>query len=119
MSYRLDFSQKSLIEEIDKILDCEVGIEPIHPESWELASMMAIYIGETLCRIYDGTWQGAFTNKAGDYYTSWLMFGEYKFAPTHFIQYRISNGKESEGTFKEYFEIVKPEIIARKSNFNK
>ena len=119
MSYRLDFSQKSLIEEIDKILDCEVGIEPIHPESWELASMMAIYIGETLCRIYDGIWQGAFTNKADDYYTSWLMFGEYKFAPTHFIQYRISNGKESEGTFKEYFEIVKPEIIARKSNFNK
>lgn len=106
LSYNLDFSLKSLYEEIDKLLESAIFSQHENPSQWADEAGLEAYIGETLCRFFDGKWQGEFRqdNPGQNFYTSFVLFGEYKLYPSHFIAYRISNGKKDTGTFIEYFE---------------
>jgi hypothetical protein len=100
--YNLDFSLKSLENEIDKILENEI------PEDWiesaKLDSELTAYFGETLCRIFDTTWKGEYfsENSGMNFYTCKIEKNGFEFGPSHFIGYYLSNGKESEGSFKDY-----------------
>jgi hypothetical protein len=115
--YCLDFSLKSLIEEVDRLIDTELGLEPIGPESWGEATNLEAYVGETLCKLFNGKWAGDFHQDSGvNFYTSFIIFGEYKLYPSHFIAYRVSNGKKEVGSFSEYFKIVEPNIRNRIAN---
>ncbi len=100
--YNLDFSLKSLESEMDKILENEI------PEDWiesaKLESELTAYFGETLCRIFETKWKGEYyvENSGMNFYTSKIKKNGIEFGPSHFIGYYLSNGKESEGSFKDY-----------------
>ena len=115
---KLDFSQRSLESEIDKILNSKVII---FGGKWHFTlrnqAALEAYIGETLCRLYNGSWAGEFdsTSPTSNYYYSYIEFGSYILYPSHFLSHRISNGEKSEGTFRNYIEKIIPKIQARKS----
>lgn len=100
--YDLDFSLKSLENEIDKILENEI------PENWvesaKLESELTAYFGETLCRIFNTKWKGEYysENSGMNYYSSKIEKNGFEFGPSHFIGYYLNNGKKSEGSFKNY-----------------
>jgi len=100
--YDLDFSLKSLENEIDKILENEISENCI--ESANLESELTAYFGETLCRVFDTKWKGEYysENNGINYYTSKIEKNGFEFGPSHFISYYLSNGKENEGSFKDY-----------------
>lgn len=100
--YDLDFSIKSLENEIDKILENEIPKDWV--ESAKLESELTAYFGETLCRIFDAKWKGEYysENSGMNYYTSKIEIKGFEFGPSHFIGYYLSNGKENEGSFKDY-----------------
>lgn len=102
--FKFDFSLKSLEFEIDKLLEKSSNIELKELESLE--AELTAYIGETLCRLFKGNWNGKYygpLNPNGDnFYTCKIIVGENEIFPSHFIGYYLSNGKESEGTFYEY-----------------
>ena len=112
--YQLDFSLESLQGEVDRVLDDYEAAFRQDEAGHALETALAAYVGETLARLYDGTWGGTFQadNPAANFYTSHVDFGEYRYRPTHFIAYRISNGP-AEGTFADQLERVLPKIIAR------
>lgn len=109
-----DFSLLSLLVDIDLILNNEAIFnkqsnlpDPIKQQAYKNEAGLGAYIGESVCRLYQGTWKGVFNpnNAAFNYYTSAVIFGDYAFYPTHFISYHISNnkpGEQSEGTFADY-----------------
>jgi hypothetical protein len=113
--YALDFSLKSLFEEIDKLLESALFLHHEEPAQWVDEASLEAYIGETLCWLFDGKWQGEFRpdNPGPNFYLSFVMFGEFRFFPSHFIGYRINNGKESQGTFTTYLERILPLIKRR------
>lgn len=100
--YILDFSIKSLEDEIDKILENETPNDWI--ESGILESELTAYIGETICQIYDAKWKGEYYSKSSaiNFYTCKIEKNGFEFGPSHFVGYYLNNGKESEGSFKEY-----------------
>ncbi len=100
--YTLDFTVKSLENEIDKILENEIPKDWI--ESAELESELTAYIGETICQNFDSEWKGEYYSKNSgmNYYSSRIKKNGFEFGPSHFIGYYLSNGKENEGSFKEY-----------------
>ncbi len=112
LGFDFDFSIGSLKLEIDRLLDStEICFEDTKRECWENQSGLEAYIGETLLRLYRGEWQGQFNakNPAGNYYLSFVQFGAYRYFPSHFLGYRISNGEESEGSFSSYL----PKLLNR------
>jgi hypothetical protein len=113
--YALDFSLKSLVEEIEKLFESTLFLNHENPAQWIDEASLEAYIGETLCRLFDGKWQGEFRqdNPGPNFYASFVSFGEFQFYPSHFIAYRISNGKESIGTFTAYLERILPLIKRR------
>lgn len=116
--FKLDFSQKSLELEIDKLLRSKfILFGGKWHFTWRNEAGLEAYVGETLCRLYNGHWSGEFDykNPAGNFYCSLIEFGEYQFRPSHFLGYRISNGENSEGTFKDYIEKIIPKIQAREN----
>ncbi|QXP58674.1 hypothetical protein [Olleya sp. HaHaR_3_96] len=100
--YTLDFSLKSLEYEMDKILENELPKDPI--ESSKFVSELTAYLGETLCRNFDTKWKGEYylENSGLNYYTSKIEKNGFEFGPSHFLGYYLSNGKKSEGSFKDY-----------------
>lgn len=102
--YTLDFSLKSLETEIDRILEKYSKIE--YQELNILEEFLTAYVGESLLRIFGGSWAGNFygpLNRSGvNFYTSYMVINDFRFNPNHFIGYYLSNGKKSEGTFYEY-----------------
>jgi hypothetical protein len=70
---------------------------------WKMEAELGAYVGETLSRLFEGSWRGTFRNDnpGPNYYLSWVEFGAYKFFPSHFFAYRFANGT-AEGTFAEY-----------------
>ena len=105
----LDYSLSSLQQDVDVLFESMIaGSMPC----WECA--LGAYVGETLVRLFDGVWRGAFycDNSAANYYLSFIDFGEYRYYPFHFLSYRISNGVE-EGSFVHHLEDVLPNIVAR------
>ena len=100
--YILDFTLKSLENEIDRILKNETVKDTI--ESGKLESELTAYIGETLCRIFDANWKGEYylENNGMNFYTSKIEKNGFEFGPSHFLSYYLVNGKESEGSFKDF-----------------
>lgn len=110
--FKLDFSLKSLQEDIDNIIDfkdvdfsdsSEAG--PINHTGLES------YIGETLTMLFNGKPKGEF--KSGkpnrNFYFSYIRFGKFQYYPSDFIRFRIANGPE-EGSFKEHLEKLLPRL---------
>ena len=100
--YILDFSIESLESEIDKILEKEIPKDWV--ESAKLESELTAYIGEAICQLFDAKWKGEYylENSGMNFYTCKIVKNGFEFGPSHFIGYYLSNGKESEGSFKEY-----------------
>lgn len=103
-AYQFDFSLISLENGIDAVLENEVGNHG--DERAIIEAELTAYFGETLCRIFNTEWAGSYygpLNRVGaNYYTCKITKGEFELYPSHFIGYYLSNGKESEGTFKDY-----------------
>lgn len=114
--FALDFSLRSLIVEVDKVLDSP-EISGDEPANWKSQAGLEAYVGESLCRLFDGKWGGEFCyeNPGPNFYLSYIEFGSYRFFPSYFLAYRISNGEKSTGTFKAYLEEVLPAIQARQA----
>lgn len=100
--YVLDFTVKSLEDEIDKILDNRAGKFWVNSE--KLNCELTAYIGETLRINFDVKWKGYYYSKKNlvNFYTCKMEKNGFVFGPSHFIHYYLNNGKKSEGTFKEY-----------------
>jgi hypothetical protein len=115
VGYCLDFSLKSLSEEVDKLLESKLFSGRGSEAEWQDEAGLEAYVGETLSRLFDGQWIGSFRedNPGPNYYLSWVQFGEAKYFPSMFLSYRISNGKEHEGTFEDHLVRVLPRIKLR------
>jgi hypothetical protein len=100
---------------VDSILDSPELSGGDKPSNWKAEGELEAYVGETLCRLFDGKWGGEFywENPAPNFYVSYIEFGLYRFFPSHFLRYRINNGEKSTGTFKKYLEKMLPTIKAR------
>lgn len=100
--YNLNFTLKSLEDEIDKILETEIPIDWV--ASAKLASELTAYLGETLCQIFGTRWKGKFyiENIGMNFYFTKIQINEFEFGPSHFFGYYLKNGKGSEGSFKDY-----------------
>jgi hypothetical protein len=103
--FTFDFSLKSLEFEIDKYLE---KYYPFDEQSKLRAECdLTAYVGETIRRLYKGEWMGEYFGRSSSYrgpnfYTCKVKLGKFDFYPSHFIEYYLSNGKESEGTFYAY-----------------
>ena len=110
--FNLDFSFESLAADIDQILLLPTFLYGKDAASTQEAGRyqagLGAYIGETLRRLYGGEWQGFFDSRdpLPNGYLSFVRFAAYQFCPSAFIAYRLSNGEESEGPFREYLEKV-------------
>jgi len=112
---RFDFSMESLHKEVDCALELPIffrGREGIPTEKQERnEAALCAYVGETLRRHFGGTWGGDFfpSSNADNFYTCFVDFGNYRYWPSHFVSYRLSNWPQ-EGTFARYLEKVLPKI---------
>jgi len=112
---QLDFSIESLQTEVDRVLELPIffrgreGTPTDNQERREAA--LCAYVGETLSRLFDGTWGGDFRpdRSASNFYTSFVDFGDYRYWPSRFIGYRLTNWPQ-EGTFAQHLERVLPSI---------
>jgi hypothetical protein len=106
--YSFDFSLRSLLEEVDRLLDSPYFTNHNNPEQWPDEARLTAYVGETLVRLYAGVWTGQFyVNHAWtNFYTCSVQFGEYAYKPSHFLDYQFSNGKNSTGTFAHHLQRV-------------
>jgi hypothetical protein len=113
--YSLDFSLKSLSSEIDQLLESPLFSDHSSPPQWHDEASLEAYLGETLRQLFNGEWKGAFSqsNPGPNFYLSWVQFGEFRYFPSHFLAYRISNGKADTGTFSQYLERILPAIKRR------
>ena len=102
--FKFDFSLTSLEVEIDRLLEKSLNIELKEREILE--AELTAYIGETICKLFNGNWTGNYygpLNPNGDnFYTCKITIEGTDIFPNHFIGYYLSNGKDNEGTFYEY-----------------
>ncbi len=103
--YNLDFSLKSLENEIDKILENEILKDAL--ETRKLEAELTAYLGETICRIFSARWIGIYyaENSGMNFYSCKIEKNDFEFSPSHFFSYYLSNGKKSEGSFKDYLYV--------------
>ena len=113
---KFDFSLESLHIEIDRMLTrVEQNTSSVPLRLDELCGLdadvvLAAYIGETLCRLFNGVWCGEFhLDSTSNFYTSGVKFGGYSYSPIHFISYRLNNGP-CEGPFTEHIDKVLAKI---------
>ncbi len=116
--YQFDFSMKSLLVEMDKILEANSNHSLENREI--LVAELTAYFGETICQLHLGKWEGAFygpLNPNGvNFYTCKIKVGDSEFGPSHFFEYYVSNGKKSEGTFKNYLQTSEKLVGILKNN---
>ena len=110
--YKLDFSLKSLEEDIDNMIESEdVDLS----DSSEVGSInqtgLEAYIGETLTMLFRGKTKGEFRSGKlnRNFYFSYIEFGKFRYYPSDFIRLRLSNGPE-EGSYKEHLKKLLPRI---------
>ncbi len=113
--FRLDFSLESLETEIDRLLALPIFFRGgegsrADEESRNQAGISA-YVGETLRRLFQGRWGGEFYPDRCEinFYTSFVDFAGYRYWPSHFISYRLTNWP-GEGTFAQHLERALPAI---------
>jgi HEAT repeat protein len=110
--FHFDFSLQSLEKEVDRYLEKIIRENGTTRDAKGDAAekllaaeiSLTAYIGETIKRLYGGRWAGPFDKSfsGGNFYTFSLMIGKYEFFPSHFVDYYLTNGKESEGMFYDY-----------------
>lgn len=102
--FKFDFSLESLEKEVDRFLEQNSNLSEYVQTIIE--SLLTAYVGETICRLYNGKWCGEFCdplNETGsNYYLSWIEIGEFKYKPSQFLGYYLKNGKKNEGSFYDY-----------------
>lgn len=102
--YHFDFSLKSLETEVDRFLEENANLSSYNQKI--MGSILTAYVGESVCRLYNGKWVGKYSgplNKKGSNFDEcWIEIKGFKYYPSHFLQYYLSNGKRSEGTFYDY-----------------
>lgn len=102
--FKFDFSLESLEKEVDRFLENNTNLSAYVKTIVE--SLLTAYIGETICRLYQGKWCGEFCGPlsltGSNYYLCWIEIGDYKYKPSHFIEYYLEHGKENEDTFYNY-----------------
>ncbi len=107
--YDLYYTKDSILENVDSILNDERIFPPEHKElsSCNVAALGA-YIGQSLIRLYGGSWLGMFsdTSPGANFYTSKIKIGEYEYNPSRYLGYRLSNGEEREGSFRSHIERI-------------
>jgi len=116
--FQLDFTLDSLRDDLETILHnpdylaaCvsmeNRGVELI----FDFQTAAACYLGQTLAKVYGGSWQGHCSRDAKlNFYTLWLAFGEYRFYPIVYVLYRTGNGVESTGSIGELLDTVTPSL---------
>ncbi|MEY4560734.1 MAG: hypothetical protein RLZZ618_11 [Pseudomonadota bacterium] len=114
--FALDLSMESLKGEVDRLLRSEHLCHPEDRTQWTTEARLGAYVGEVLRRAFDGTWEGDYRDDhAGvNCYTSFVVFGRYRYNPAMALGYRISNGEASMGRFSDHIERVLPSIKARR-----
>ncbi len=108
LGYQLDFSLDSLTQDFEQLFEIEK--ESLKP-TMNFETAMACYLGEVLKLYYAGQWKGHCTQNAGaNYYTSYMMFGDYKFHPYTYVGYRLSNGVEDTGNLETFLHKLIPSL---------
>jgi hypothetical protein len=108
-----DFSLESLRRDVDAYLEAQPWGPGAEAPPYEAHIGLAAYVGQSLARLYGGTWQGRLRvdNPGANFYCWWVSFGVYRFFPDHYIGYRLSNGPV-EGSFAQYLDALLPRIRA-------
>ena len=108
IGFNLDFTLNSLDTEIDKIIeDKENTVDDQDNISVVDRVGIEAYVGEALLLLFKGTRQGKFNenNPGANFYMSSISFGDYAYYPSHFLNYRFSNGPV-EGKFREHLKTI-------------
>ena len=107
--YGLDFSIDSLILDFEKLFDAERPTKL----KMDFETGMACYLGEVLRLYYRGRWKGhCSVNAAANYYTSFMMFDDYKFNPFAYVGYRCANGIGDTGNLESFLRNLIPYLEA-------
>ncbi len=110
--YTLDFSLKSLEEDIDSIIESEdVGLFNYSEAASINQTGLEAYIGETLIMLFNGKPKGEFRMGKLDrnFYFLYIEFGKFRYYPSDFIWFRLSNGP-GEGSYKVHLKKILPRI---------
>lgn len=111
LGYELDFSLGSLTQDFEKLFDAKNAIKL----SIDFETAMACYLGEVLKLYYEGAWKGYCSAKAGaNYYTCYMMFGDYKFQPFTYVGYRVANGVGDTGNLESFLQKLIPSLESSK-----
>ena len=107
--YSLDFSMKSLSEEIDKIINSPEYLGQPEKELEENEALLSAYIGETLVQNLNGEWLGEFSVKEpfNNFYRSSVKIKGKGFNPTAILSYKRNGSK---GTFRKELRSFLKEI---------
>jgi hypothetical protein len=109
MGYGLDFSIDSLTSDFEKLFDAKDVIKI----SIDFETGMACYLGEVLKLYYSGQWRGHCSARSGaNFYTSYMVFGDYKFQPFTYVGYRVANGREDTGNLENFLQKLIPSLEA-------
>jgi len=116
--FSLDGSIESLTGDFETILcnpmytEALVSLENRGQEIvFDFETAAACYLGQTLARKYNGKWGGHCSRDARlNFYTLWLMFGEYRFYPLIYVVYRTGHGVESTGGVSDLLASLEPSI---------
>jgi len=74
--------------------------------SYDLETCASCYFGETLRRLHSGNWTGHCGNDGSpNFYTLAVKFGDYVFFPSHYVAYRISNGRRDTGRVGDCLDV--------------
>ena len=106
--YNLDFTLSSLETEVDRIIeDMESEVDDHDKISTADRIGVEAYVGEALLLLFKGTRQGNFNedNPGANFYMSSILFGDFAYYPSHFLNYRFSNGPV-EGKFRDHLKTV-------------
>lgn len=107
--YTLDFSMKSLSEEIDKIIISPNYLNQNEDEVEKEEAFLSAYIGETLVQNLNGEWVGEFsiTEPFNNFYRSSVRIKGKGFNPTAILSYKRNGSK---GTFRKELRSFLKEI---------
>lgn len=109
LGYKLDFSLDSLTRDYENLFAIKDSLNLII----EFETAMACYLGEVLKLYYAGEWKGHCSKNAGaNYYTCYMMFGDYNFKPFTYVGYRITNGSEDTGNLENFLRKLIPSLEA-------
>lgn len=110
--YKLDFSLKSLEEDIDSMIESEdVDLSDSPKVGSVNQTGLEAYIGETLTMLFNGKPKGEFKSGKShrNFFFAYIEFGKFRYYPSDFIRLRLSNGP-GEGSYKEHLEKILPRI---------